>query len=83
MRVLKFVISLCTTFLLIYFLDNRWVIKGNPIPPIGKFIDPFNGFWRNIEPHDYKGPESLTLPGLHDNVSVTFDSLTGSSHFCQ
>jgi penicillin amidase len=75
MRVLKFVISLCTTFLLIYFLDNRWVIKGNPIPPIGKFVDPFNGFWRNIEPHDYKGPESLTLPGLQENVSVTFDSL--------
>src|SRR5512134_1833268 len=75
MRVLKFVLSLATTLCLIYFLDNRWVIKGNPIPPIGKFMDPFNGFWRNIEPHGIKGPESLSLPGLKENMTVTFDSL--------
>ena len=75
MRVFKFLISLSITLALIYFLDNRWVIKGNPIPPLGKFIDPFNGFWKNIEPRSDKGPESLTLPQLHEGVTVTFDSL--------
>ncbi len=75
MHVFKFIVSLCITLALIYFLDNRWVIKGNPIPPLGKFMDPFNGFWRNIEPSDAKGPESLTLPHLQENVTVAFDSL--------
>jgi penicillin amidase len=75
MRILKFVLSFAITLCLIYFLDNRWVIKGNPIPPIGKFMDPFNGFWRNIEPDGSKGPESLSLPGLRENVTVMYDSL--------
>jgi hypothetical protein len=52
MRVFKFFVSLFITIGLIYLLDKRWVIKGSPLPPIGKFIDPFNGFWRNIDADD-------------------------------
>jgi len=75
MRVFKFIISLILTLGLIYILDNRWVIKETPIPPLGKFLDPFNGFWRNIEPVNFKGPDALNLDGLQENVTVVFDSL--------
>jgi penicillin amidase len=56
-------------------LDKRWVIKGSPLPPIGKFIDPFNGFWRNIDADDATLPESITLPDIKESITVTFDSL--------
>src|SRR5688572_29993076 len=74
MRILKFILSLVITFSLIYFLDNRWVIGGNPIPPLGKFLDPFHGFWQNIESST---PPSTTLdiPGIKAEVTVIFDSL--------
>lgn len=75
MRVFKFIICLTITLGLIYLLDNRWVINGNPVPPIGKFLDPFNGFWRNIEAESAKGPEVMSIVGLQDKVTVVFDSL--------
>ncbi|MBA4055291.1 MAG: penicillin acylase family protein, partial [Marivirga sp.] len=75
MRVFKFIISLTITLGLIYLLDNRWMINGNPLPPVGKFLDPFNGFWRNIEPENFKGPEVLNIRGLQDKVTVVYDSL--------
>lgn len=75
MRIFKFLFSLSLTLALIYFLDNRWIIEGSPVPPIGKFLDPFHGFWQNIEPAEYAGPETLDIPGLKDQVTVIYDSL--------
>lgn len=75
MRVFKLISCLTITLGLIFLLDNRWMINGNPIPPIGKFLDPFNGFWRNIEPEDFKGKEVLGIRGLQDKVTVVYDSL--------
>lgn len=76
MRVFKFIICFIITLGLIYFLDNRWVIKENPIPPLGRFLDPFNGFWRNLEAENFKGPDLLNIRGLQEDVKVVFDSLT-------
>ena len=75
MRIIKFILSLTITFALIYIFDNRWVIGGNPLPPLGKFLDPFHGFWQNIESSE--NPESITLeiPGVKDQVTVVYDSL--------
>jgi penicillin amidase len=75
MRVLKFLVSLAITFTLIYILDNRWVIGGNPLPPLGKFLDPFHGFWQNIESASRKKPIPAEISGLKDKVTVVFDSL--------
>ncbi|MDH4296103.1 MAG: penicillin acylase family protein [Cyclobacteriaceae bacterium] len=76
MRGLKFIISLSITLGLIYLLDNRWVVGEKPIPPIGRFLDPFNGFWRNIEANDFMGPSTLDIKGLKENVTVVYDSLS-------
>ncbi len=75
MRILKFVLCLAITCSLIYVFDNRWVIKGNPVPALGKFLDPFDGFWRNLETSTPTESITLDLPGLHDKVTVVFDSL--------
>ena len=75
MRILKFILSLAITFALIYIFDNRWVIGGNPIPPLGKFLDPFHGFWQNIESSENPASITLEIPGVKDKVTVVFDSL--------
>ena len=75
MRNVKFVVSLLITLGLIFLLDTRWVINGNPIPPLGRFLDPFNGFWRNIQPAGPRLPSILSAPGLQENVTVAYDSL--------
>jgi penicillin amidase len=74
MKTVKFFISLLVCLALIYTLDNRWVIKGSPIPPFGKFLDPVNGFWQNIDSRDFKTQE-FDMPGLKDKVVITYDSL--------
>src|SRR5688572_3364271 len=75
MRNIRFLISFIVTLALIFLLNNRWVIKGNAIPPLGKFLDPFHGFWQNMEPKGYAGPTELKIKGLKDNVTVVYDSL--------
>jgi penicillin G amidase len=75
MRNIKFIICLVVTVGLIYLLENRWVINGNPVPPLGRFLDPFSGFWRNIQPVEARLPGVLNLRGLQENVSISFDSM--------
>lgn len=74
MRIFKFLLSLTLTLGLIYLLDNRWVVNNQPIPPLGKFLDPFHGFWQNIEPRQVK-VKDVQVPGLSGTVQVVFDSL--------
>ncbi len=74
MKTVKFLISLLVCLALIYTLDNRWVINGSPIPPFGKFLDPINGFWQNIDSKDFKA-QDFEVTGLKDKVLVTYDSL--------
>jgi penicillin G amidase len=74
MKVAKFSISLVITLALIFLLNNRWIVGGSPIPPLGKFLDPFHGFWQNIESTRQKSME-LDIPGLKEPVSIMYDSL--------
>lgn len=74
MKPIKFVISLLVCIGLIYLLDNQWVIQGSPVPPLGKFLDPLNGFWQNIDSKKFK-EQNFDVSGLNDKVIVTYDSL--------
>lgn len=53
-----------------------FLILGNgplgPIPPFGKFFDPFAGFWANADPDRPRDGE-LSLPGLRAPVRIAFD----------
>jgi penicillin G amidase len=83
MRIAKFLISLFLTLALIYFLDNRWMINNQAIPPFGKILDPFHGFWNNIESKSAEKSEELDLPGLKDKVTIMYDSLLIPHIFAQ
>ncbi len=75
MKVFKFLISLLITVGLVYVLDNSLMVKGNRLPPLGRFLDPFRGFWQNIESKDAPVPEQPDIPGLKGKVTIVFDSL--------
>jgi penicillin G amidase len=83
MKVVKFSVSLLATLTLILLLNNGWTIKNIPIPPLGKFLDPFHGFWQNIEKKGQTFDEELEIPGLKAPVSIVFDSLMIPHIFAQ
>jgi len=73
MKIIKAGSFAFVTIGLIYFLNNPWNF-GSPIPPLGKFLDPFHGFWKNAEkanPNDV----SHAIPGLKEEVSIVYDSV--------
>jgi len=45
---------------------------STPIPPLGKLLNPFTGFWQNNTKVD-KLPESLSLTGLQGDVEIAWD----------
>ena len=73
MKIVKVGLSLIITVSLIYFLNRSWNF-GSPIPPLGKFLDPFGGFWQNAEVKEREN-ETLLLEGLKDEVIIQYDSL--------
>jgi penicillin G amidase len=75
MRVLKFSVSLLITLGLVYLLNTSQPIGSTRIPPLGKFLDPFQGFWQNIESKTYSQAGELSMNGLQEPVTVYFDSL--------
>lgn len=72
---MKFFLSLFATLALIYLLDRSWPVGSTRIPPVGKFLDPLNGFWQNAEPKNHIGPRDLRVNGLNSKVTVLYDSL--------
>lgn len=74
MKVFKFLLSLIITLVLVYALNTSLSVGKTKIPPLGKFLSPFHGFWQNSEPGDYTPPAELSLPGLKDKVTILYDS---------
>ncbi|MBX2894307.1 MAG: penicillin acylase family protein [Cyclobacteriaceae bacterium] len=73
MKHAKASIALIITVALIYALNRSWNF-GSPIPPLGKFLDPFGGFWQNAETKS-RHNQVLKLAGLKDEVIIHYDSL--------
>jgi Protein related to penicillin acylase len=73
MKIVKIGITAIITIGLIYFLNRGWNF-GTPIPPLGKFLDPFHGFWQNAESANVKD-YTLEIPGLKEEVTIVYDSL--------
>jgi penicillin G amidase len=72
MKFLKFFLALAATVGLTWGLNTPLNIKGLPVPAIGKFLSPFEGFWKNGEALVNK-PDNLTFPELKNAVKVAFD----------
>lgn len=74
-RILKFSISFIVTITLIALLNESWSLRGTRIPPLGKFLDPFHGFWQNIEKKNHIGLLSATTTELQRDVTIVYDSI--------
>ncbi len=73
MKFIKLILSLAITGALIYSLNTRFIIGGNGVPPLGKFLDPFFGFWQNAESDSIPFDINVSLPDLKDSVTVYYD----------
>ncbi|QQS28111.1 MAG: penicillin acylase family protein [Sphingobacteriales bacterium] len=82
--ILSFTLSFFATILLIFLLNRTpadWPfigkkLIGTPVamlPPIGKFLDPFSGFWQNAEGLIPVLPSTQSLKALKAKVEVVFD----------
>ena len=68
---INFVVLLLITISLIYLLNN----STNNIPPLGKFLNPYSGFWLNGETDQNKVLDKIDLKNLDNEVIVQYDSL--------
>lgn len=75
MKIFKLSISLLITLGLIWSLNNSQQLGTTRIPPLGKFLDPFQGFWQNIESKDASPTATISIDGVKEPVSIYFDSL--------
>ncbi|MBS1918642.1 MAG: penicillin acylase family protein [Bacteroidetes bacterium] len=69
MRIVPFVISTVITAGLVVTLNKKW----GPLPPLGKFLSPQQGFWQNAEATDHNFSADLKISGLKGRVEVYFD----------
>ncbi|MCS6790423.1 MAG: penicillin acylase family protein, partial [Bacteroidia bacterium] len=51
-------------------LGRRW----GKLPPLGRFLSPVEGFWRNAESPEGRLPTQLSMPNLKDTVRIFWDS---------
>ncbi len=47
--------------------------KRGPLPPLGRFLSPFEGFWQNAEPLKPAGGQEVILEGLAATVVAEYD----------
>ncbi len=68
MRLLSFIIVSFITITITILLN----LRINDLPPLGKFLDPFSGFWHNSALIEDM-PTELQLEGLKETVTITYD----------
>jgi penicillin amidase len=68
-RILSFLITSAITIGLIVLLDA----PHGDIPAVGRFMDPYSGFWQNAESTTGFKDINLNIDGLKDKVEVYFD----------
>ena len=79
MKIFKFLSSLLVTAGLLYALS----IKLGKTPPLGNFLSPTTGFWKNAEPQDSRKVTHLDIKGLHKQVTVAYDEAQFPHIFAQ
>ncbi|MBS7562833.1 penicillin acylase family protein [Mucilaginibacter sp. Bleaf8] len=69
MKIVKALLAIAVTILLIWALQTQF----DPIPPLGKFLNPVGGFWQNAESRQSEKAHELKLDGLLDKVIIQYD----------
>lgn len=71
MKTFRFVLSFAITLALGITLNS----KIKEVPPLGKFLSPFHGFWQNAENEVISLNQEIDQTFLDDSVNVYFDEL--------
>lgn len=66
---IRFIIYLLIAIILFGIGNYKW----GSLPPLGKFFNPFYGFYQNGKTANIKLPETLHLNGLSDEVEIFYD----------
>lgn len=74
MKIVRVIICLLITSSLIYFFSSGISIQGKNIPPLGHFLNPFEGFWQNAEDKKLHLHKEVSLSGLQGSVNINYDS---------
>ncbi len=69
MRIARAVFCLLLAVCLLVVLN----MKLGDVPPLGKFLDPFRGFWANAESRNIDPAEKMQLGELQDEVTIRYD----------
>lgn len=74
MPFIRFILAVILTLLLVLALDRRLPLGDEFLPPLGAFLSPMHGFWRNAEPGR---PEAFTMTspmeGIGEDIAIHFD----------
>ena len=54
-----------------YFLNNQF----KNIPPLGKLLNPYNGFWKNAESDKINFLNNINLSNLDETITIQYDSM--------
>ena len=78
MKILRALFFTLFTAFVVYALNNKFseipFLKDHipeslaSAPPLGKFIDPFKGFWTNATSKNISKQQDLNVKGLKDKV---------------
>ncbi len=74
MKFFKFLACISLSIALFYVLNNRLILNSTAIPPLGKFLNPYEGFWQNAESTPLTAPEKFNINTLQEEVLVKYDS---------
>ena len=69
-KIIFIILLLITGSLVIVF--NKQL---NNIPPLGKFLNPYNGFWKNAESNKIESLNKIDLKGLKQSLTIQYDSM--------
>lgn len=79
MKTFRFILSFAITLALGITLNS----KIDTVPPLGKFLSPFHGFWQNAENQVIDLNQNIDQQFLTDSVNVHFDELMIPHIFAQ
>ncbi|RVU25512.1 penicillin acylase family protein [Sandaracinomonas limnophila] len=72
MKIISKIFPLFFAFVITYLLNSSL----GSVPPMGKLLSPFQGFWQNAERKQTAGlEEELKIPGLQAEVQVLVDEM--------
>ena len=73
MKLLKFSVSLAITIFLAFILNQANPFGADNVPPVGKLLSPFQGFWQNAGLSSDFDFSSRALSGIREEVKVVYD----------